>query len=165
MLNKIENVKGGGRVGRFATFYGKGLDWFKNCFMRFSYYKSNVSLGLVTSTMIFWTDYKLLKRKTMLLLGRSRRYKNSTVIITKCRHAMLYLTKWVILRIFYQKQELLILRENLGSPRFFGGTRIDNGLIVFCVVMFVSFVFLCPMLHVSLECYIWLILWFYLKFI
>ena len=121
--------------------------------------------GLWPVQWFFWTDYKLLKRKTMLSLGQSRRYKNSTVIITKCRHTMLDLTKWVILRIFYQKQELLILSENLGSPRFFGGTRIDNGLIVFCDVMFVSFVFFCPMLHVSLECYIWLILRFYLKFI
>lgn len=144
-------MKRGWPGGYNCYFLWERFELIKKCFMGFSYYKSNVSLVLVTSTMIFWTDYKLLKRKTMLLLGRSRRYNNSTVIITKCRHAMLYLTKWVILRIFDQKQELVTLSENLGSPRFFGGIRIANGSIVFCVAMFVLFVFLCPMLHVSLK--------------
>jgi hypothetical protein len=65
---RVENVKGGGRVGTFATFYGKGLDWFKNCFMGFSYYKSNVSQGLVTSTMIFLDGLQTTKKKDYVVI-------------------------------------------------------------------------------------------------
>jgi hypothetical protein len=42
------------------------------------------------------------------------------------------------LRESYQRQELLILREYLGSPPFFGGVRVAD-LFSFCVVLFVLF--------------------------
>jgi len=51
---------------------------------------------------------------------------------------------WITRRPSY-KQEPLTLREHLGLPPVFGGVRVANLLLVFCVVFFVLFVFvLCP---------------------
>ena len=60
---------------------------------------------------------------------------------------------YVKLRESYQRQELLILREYLGSPPFFGGVRVAD-LFSFCVVLFVLFfIFLCLVCPVLPVCF------------
>ena len=58
---------------------------------------------------------------------------------------------------FYKKQELITLREHMGSPQVFGGVRVTHLFRLLCVLCFCAlFVFvLClvrAMLPMSLDC-------------
>jgi hypothetical protein len=56
-------------------------------------------------------------------------------------------------RVSYNKQELLTLREHLGSPSVVGGVRAH--LYIFCVKLFIVVFVLClvyQMVLVSLDC-------------
>jgi hypothetical protein len=88
-----------------------------------------------------------------------------------CLHTVVSNTSWLICRVSYKKQELLILREHLGATPDFGGARVPHHLFSFlcCVVVSISSCVLCsqccqclwivfvlclvfPMLSVSLDC-------------
>ena len=75
---------------------------------------------------------------------------------------------WITRRVSYKKQELLTLRENLGSPPVFGGVHVAHllGFLCFVLFCFVLFVFvMClvySMLSVTLDCPSWFPLWLFL---
>ena len=138
--------------------------------MEFTFHNSYVILELVLSTVIFWTELncwrKSYSNNAILLLSWSHRYKNSSVVISKCgwplrnihisndngcftfyvdalfplcqdfNRTWLYI--WVERQVSYKKQDLLTLLEHLSSPLFFVWLGLCCSSFLFVLSYYVS---------------------------